>query len=322
MLPHRKISRPLELLSPNRARRPLIHFLRLAGFGFAALFLSLAALLVFEDYQTMKSETGPASRSVDLPSDLDIPVEEVTFPASGGIRLASWFVPSTNGATIILLHGYGGTRVDMLWHARTLVKAGYGVLLYDERASGESEGDHRSYGWEDGPDVGGAIAFIQDRAGGKTAHTGILGCSIGGQIALQGAILYPEIAAVWADGPANITAADSPPPQNLALGLVSVSDHLLDFLYQRRLHISPPPPLIERLHQIAPRPLMLVGGGTPMGPFGSEAARVDRFARFAGPNARVWVIADAVHCDGPARQPQEYAQRLVQFFDDAFAFAE
>jgi hypothetical protein len=63
---------------------------------------------------------------------------------------------------------------------------------------------------------------------------------------------------------------------------------------------------------------MLVGGGREIGALGSESSRVTRFASFAGPNGQVWVIPQAVHCDGPTVQPEEYASRLVQFFDGAF----
>jgi pimeloyl-ACP methyl ester carboxylesterase len=255
---------------------------------------------------------------VELPPGADLPVEEVTFTAGDGIQLAGWYAPSANGAVVILLHGYGGSRVDMLWHAQTLVKAGYGVMLYDERATGESGGAYRSYGWEDGPDVGSAITWIEERTGEPSPRIGIAGCSVGGQIALQGAIQYPEIAAVWADGPANLVAQDSPPPHNALSGLVLASNYLVDFLYVQHLQIPAPAPLVERIDRIAPRPVMLVGGGVQTGALGSEAPRVYRFASFAGPNAQVWVIPQAVHCDGPTVQPEEYARRLVQFFDDAF----
>jgi uncharacterized protein len=314
----RKISPRLQPKKPVRVTR-LVAFLRLLGFGFVTLFLMFAALLAYEDNQTVQAETAPAFRKVDLPPNLTLPVENVFFGGANGTPMAAWYVPSTNGATIILLHGYGGTRADMLWHADKLVKAGYGVLLYDERASGESGGDRRSYGWEDGPDVGGAIRYIKARNGAKPARIGIGGCSMGAQIALQGAILYPEIAAVWADGTANIRAVDNPPPQNGIEGAVQVSNYLIDFLYELRLGISAPPPMIDQIHLIAPRPVMLVGGGTDMGLFGTEADRVKHFAAFAGPNTQTWIIAEVVHCDGPLKQPQEYARRIVQFFDAAFA---
>jgi len=80
--------------------------------------------------------------------------------------------------------------------------------------------------------------------------------------------------------------------------------------------------LIDQIGSIAPRPVMLVGGGPAMGILGSEAPRMQRFASFAGSKAQGWVIEEAVHCDGPARQPAAYARRLTQFFEAAFAAQE
>ena len=85
----------------------------------------------------------------------------MTFTGGDGVTLAGWFAPPENGATIILLHGYGGNRLGMRWHAEVLVEAGYGVLMYDERASGESGGTVRSFGWQDGADVGGAVEYLK-----------------------------------------------------------------------------------------------------------------------------------------------------------------
>jgi pimeloyl-ACP methyl ester carboxylesterase len=299
----------------------LVGFLRLSGFGLLSFLLIGGVLIIFVDYQTLKSDLAPAFRSVDLPPGLPFAVEEVSFPG-GGVRLAGWYVPPENGATIILLHGYGGTRASMLWHAKVLVEAGYGVLLYDERASGESGGSRRSYGWEDGPDVSGAVAFLKERDGDTPSRIGICGCSMGGQIALQGAILNPEIAAAWADGASMIRAVDMPPPHNILTGLSFVASYLLDFMQAWQMGIPAPDPMIDRISSIAPRQVMLVGGGKERGLWGSEAPRINRYARFAGSNAQVWIIEDAVHCEGPAKHPQEYARRMFQFFDAALHMEE
>src|SRR4051794_5432486 len=57
--------------------------------------------------------------------------ERVTFPASDGVRLAGWYVPSRNGAAIVLVHGGGGDREGTLRHARKLAGGGDGLLLYE-----------------------------------------------------------------------------------------------------------------------------------------------------------------------------------------------
>ncbi|MEW5870523.1 MAG: CocE/NonD family hydrolase [Chloroflexota bacterium] len=304
---------------PASPRAILQYVLELAGFALLSLLLIGGGVLILEDYQTMQEEIAPAPSIVDIPPDLAFQVEEVTFTTQDGLKLAGWYVPAQNGATVILLHGYGGNRTGMLWHAGVLVQAGYGVLLYDERASGESQGDYRTHGWQDAPDVGSALAYLSARPNIDPQRIGIAGCSIGGQIALQGAVHYSQLRAVWADGPAMLRAVDLPPPNNWATAITFLSNHVLDGMYVWRLGIEAPEPMITIIAQIAPRPILLVGGGAPRSFFGSEAPRVERYAAYAGDNAQVWVIPEARHCDGPYYQPEEYTSRLLAFFAAALS---
>ncbi len=191
--------------------------------------------------------------------------------------------------------------------------------MYDERASGESEGTRRSYGWEDPRDVQGAIHFIETGAGDGSERIGIVGCSIGAQIALQSAAYYPELEAVWADGPSSVTARDLPPPRNPIVALITLGNYSLDWMFELKLGTDAPRPMIDIIGNIAPRPIMLVGGGQPQPLVGSEAGMmIPQYARYAGSNAQVWIIPEAVHCDGPFHRPDEYAERMVQFFDTTF----
>lgn len=302
---------------PQGLSRGLIYSLRLLLFAVGAFILIGGVVLVYVDYQTVTIEIAPARRPVKRPADMTLPVEEVRFTGGDGLTMAGWFLPSQNGATIILLHGYGGDRRGMLWHAEKLYEAGFGVLAYDERASGESEGDYRSFGWEDAADVAGAIAFLHGRSPDDSHPIGIAGCSIGGQIALQGAATYPEIGAVWADGPAVISSKDNPPPQNWAEVLLVISGYIVDWMYAQRLDVTPPPAMIDIIGDIAPRPIMLVGGGQPHPFFGSEEPRINFYAEQAGDTAVTWIIEEAYHCDGPAWQPDAYARRMVDFFETA-----
>jgi pimeloyl-ACP methyl ester carboxylesterase len=300
---------------PQRLRRGLSYSLRLLAFAIVAFILIGGVVMVYVDYQMVTADIAPAHHPVARPADMTLPVEDVYFIGGDGLTMAGWYLPPQNGATIILLHGYGGDRTGMLWHAHTLYKAGFGVLAYDERASGESAGDYRSFGWEDAADVGGAIAFVHGRSHDDSHSIGIAGCSIGGQIALQGAAAYPEIGAVWADGPAVILAKDNPPPQNWAEIILVVSGYIVDWMYEQRLDVTPPPAMIDMIGDIAPRPIMLVGGGQPHSFFGSEEPHINFYAEHAGDTAVTWTIEEAYHCDGPAWQPDTYAERLVTFFE-------
>jgi pimeloyl-ACP methyl ester carboxylesterase len=297
----------------------LLYVLRVVAVGLIA-FLAIALFVIIErSIYSFITETMPAPSEVNMPADLPFEVQEVTFAGGDGLKMAGWKAPSQNGATIILLHGYGGNRTAMLWHAQRLVEAGYGVLLYDERASGESEGTRRSYGWEDPPDVQGAIRFIKSASSQTEERVGIAGCSMGAQIALHSAAYYPELEAVWVDGPPTLRARDLPPPQDPIMALLVLGNYSLDWVYEIGLDIEPPKPMIDLIGTISPRPIMLVGGGQPRPLIGSEGeTMVPRYAAYAGSNAQTWVIPEAHHCDGPARRPEEYAKRMVEFFDTAF----
>lgn len=299
----------------------LLYVLKLTLFAVSAFVLIGGGVMAYESWQSMLLETVPAPSDVEIPSDLPFAVEEVTFAGGDGLMMACWLVPSQNGGMIILLHGYDSNRLAMRWHAEKLVEAGYGVLMMDERASGESEGAYRSFGWEDPADVGGAVAFLQEHTDAGADHIGAAGCSMGGQIALQSAAYHPQIEAVWADGPAGVRGADHTPPDNWATAISYVSGYLIDRMYEQHLGIEAPAPMIEIIDDIAPRPMMLVGGGTPMPYFNSEEPRLKYFAQFAGGNAEVWIIPEAYHCDGPAYRPDEYSARLIAFFDEAFALS-
>jgi pimeloyl-ACP methyl ester carboxylesterase len=276
------------------------------------------AIMVYRNWISLQADTVPAPSQVEIPANLPFEVEEVTFLSEDGLRIAGWYVPPENGALVILLHGYGGNRTAMIWHAEQLTGAGYGVLMYDERASGESEGEYRSYGWEDPRDVGGALEFLNARADVDPDRIGIAGCSIGGQIALQGAAYYPQIEAVWADGASAIRAQDINKPTNPIFALLVVANYMADWMFEVKLDIDAPAPMIEIIDDIAPRPIMLVGGGTPMPFTGSEGDHLKLYKQYAGDNAELWVIPEAIHCDGPGRRPEEYATKMVEFFDTAF----
>ncbi len=309
--------------SENLVARPVrvvTYVFKLLGFTLFIILLLAGGLMLFVSYQTMLSDLAPSPSQVELPSDLPFQVEEVTFMGGDDLELAGWYVPPANGATIILLHGYGGNRLGMLWHARVLVEAGYGVLLYDERASGESAGQRRSYGWEDASDVGGALEFLNSRTPDGKNRIGIAGCSIGGQIALQGAANYPQIAAVWADGPSAIRAKDTPIYSWQSL-LSSISTHILDQMYIWIGGIKPPAAMVDIIGTIEPRPVMLVAGGRPHPNFGAEYLHIEPYLHYAGQHAELWIIDEALHCDGPVQRPGEYAQRMVEFFDESFGLA-
>ncbi len=111
----------------------------------------------------------------------------VSIPAADGVTLAGWYVPPTapHGAVIILLHGGGGNRTGTMWHATRLYEAGYGLLMYDQRAVGESTGTTQSFGWLDKRDVPAVLDFLVEQPEVNPDRIGGLGLSLGAHILIM-----------------------------------------------------------------------------------------------------------------------------------------
>ncbi|HEX5917767.1 MAG TPA: hypothetical protein VFY76_07940, partial [Nocardioides sp.] len=54
------------------------------------------------------------------PASVGLVHRDVTFPSADGVRLAGWYVPSRNGASVAVMHGAGSTRSAVLGHAAAL----------------------------------------------------------------------------------------------------------------------------------------------------------------------------------------------------------
>ena len=87
--------------------------------------------------------------------------EDVSFTTSDGLELHGWYVPSKNGAAVIAFPGRSGPQA----HARMLARHGYGVLLFDRRGEGASDGDSNLFGWGGDKDILAAIEYLKTRPG-------------------------------------------------------------------------------------------------------------------------------------------------------------
>ena len=72
-------------------------------------------------------------------------------------------------------------------HARMLVRHGYGVLVFDRRGEGASDGDPNAFGWAASRDLAAAQAFLAARPDVDPERIGGLGLSVGGETLLQAA---------------------------------------------------------------------------------------------------------------------------------------
>jgi fermentation-respiration switch protein FrsA (DUF1100 family) len=77
---------------------------------------------------------------------------------------------------------------------------------------------------------------------------------------------------------------------------------------------GPPPPIVDRIGQIAPRPILLVYA-TPG--IGGEDYRQPLYYAAAGKPKAIWKVPGSEHTGGFDADPAEYERRVVAFFDGA-----
>jgi fermentation-respiration switch protein FrsA (DUF1100 family) len=230
---------------------------------------------------------------------------EVLFTTPDGLRLEGWYVPSKNGAAVISFPGRKGPQKP----AKLLAQHGYGVLLFDRRGEGKSEGDPNLLGWEGTRDIEAAIAFLKAQPDVDDERIGGLGLSVGGEMMLQEAAENQDLRAVVSegagirsvreavhlDGPAKVIAT-------WAFGLVTLGTTV----WTSNL---PPPDLADLSAKIR-QPALFIhatpgqGGETLTEQF-SEAAK--------GPK-EYWA-APGGHTGAIDAAPQEYERRVLGFFD-------
>lgn len=279
----------------------------LAGASWALILLCIGSQLLFIVLITRPEQAGLCCQT---PADLGIKYESVSICTPDGLSLSGWYLPSYNHAAVILLHGYSSNRLGMIKPAEILARHGYGVLMYDMRGHGESQGAWRAFGWPDDQDVEGALAFLQDRTEVDPDRIGLLGFSIGGQVGLRAAALQGDIKAVIADDPGFVTERDLPASANWQERLTHLVIWLDGHLISWRTGVTPPPGVADLIGEISPRPVMLIATG-------DQASRrlVKHYYDLALQPKYLWEVPEASHGAVPMVQPAEYESRITSFFN-------
>jgi pimeloyl-ACP methyl ester carboxylesterase len=245
-------------------------------------------------------------RAIGSPPSADY--ETVGFTASDGVDLEGWYRPSENGASVLMISGGGGNRRSTLRHAEMLVRHGYGVLVYDPRGSGNSEGTVNSYGWGWEKDAAAALDFLADRADVEPGRVGALGLSTGADIAIDIAARRPDLEAVVADGAAAIGYEDIEAYTSGTLDRAPmwVLFKSLELIQGRS---GPEAALADQIAR-SRAPHLIISAGK------AEKEWGELYDAAGGDRSELWHLPNAGHTAALRQYPEAYEQRVVAFFDD------
>ena len=234
-----------------------------------------------------------------------IPYQSLDLITQDGIRLSAWYTPPRNGAVIPLAHGYGDNRPE--WVHELLAKKGYGVLAWDARAHGESDGEISTIGYLEELDVKAALDYALAQPG--VQHVGAWGGSMGGATLIRAAAEFPEIEALFIDS--SFASLNDEFDYLVPYPLVNP---LAKFLAQLEtgININEISPMND-IAEISPRPVYIVQGtGDTVAP--PDAGK--KLYEAAGEPRFLWEAENIKHLSIYLDNPRRYQRRLLAFFNE------
>jgi uncharacterized protein len=252
------------------------------------------------------------NRLSKTPADYSLQYRDVSVQSIDGNTIHGWYIPSTNGAGVILQHGFKSDREELLEEAAILANRGYGVLVSSIRAHDVNEGELIAFGLREMPDIDAWVKFLQQQEGIESI--GMLGNSLGGSLIIQYAAANKDIKAVVAH------SAFSSMRDTINTSVRYFTDlpafpfaSLIRFWAEQEIDGD-----IEDIDakkwigNISPRPILILHSISDIA-ISSESGEL-LFAAAAEPK-ELWQVEGVQHAAFDTQLPQEFENRVLRFFD-------
>lgn len=247
----------------------------------------------------------------DTPASQGIPYEEAVLITSDGLALRAWYTPPQNSVVVLVAHAHNGARpTDM--HS-LFARHGYGVVSWDFRAHGESEGEVCSFGYYEVLDVEAALDFALSQP--EVERVAAWGGSMGGATVIMAAARRSEIEAVVVDSAFALLEDEL-----IVMIRLKWMRPLIRFFAERETGVSiadvrP----VDVIGQISPRPVFIIQGlSDPMIPVNTGG----RLYEAAGDPRTLWSEENVGHLSMIDVFPEEYEDRIIEFLDSATLVSE
>lgn len=283
------------------------YWARLSFTFIAASLVALVLLIVVVSYISVDDYLHPP-RKIAVGYTLaekKVKYQAIDLMTDDGIRLSAIYTAPRNGAVILLAHGYGGNRPE--WLYAMLTKAGYGVLAWDARAHGKSDGEISTVGYFEVLDVKAGLDYVSAQP--NIEHVGAWGGSMDGATMIRAAAQYPQVEALVVDSPYS--------------SLEDEFDYLVPYPFinplvkffaetQTGLDINALRP-VDEIAKISPRPVYIIQGtGDKVVP----ANTAEQLFNAAGEPRFLWTEENVAHLGMYLDNPRKYERRVVGFFDE------
>ncbi|GAA5025117.1 CocE/NonD family hydrolase [Actinopolymorpha pittospori] len=268
-----------------------------------------AALILLPPLVAAVAVTNPPPTHLDrlTPGDKGYPYDNVELRTTDGVLLRGWYIPSRNSAAVALVPDAGTTRSSVLPQAVLLAKHGYGVLLFDPRGNGMSEGDANDLGWGCERDINAAINFLANHYDVRRSKIAVIGLGRGGEGAITAGARDGRIRSVVAEGVGRRSFGDTLRLPDTPSGWLQRVSDSIEFAGAGVLRHSLPPPSLRRsIAAMEPKKLLLIANRGEI--------RVGQLYRRTSPKTvALWKLPDTPHL-------QAYAMRIAAWEDQVTSF--
>lgn len=261
----------------------------------------------------------PARKPIkDTPADVALAYKNISFRSdTDSVLLRGWLIPadSSSGRIVIEAHGYKDNRSGIaasLPVAKALHNVHIATILFDFRASGNSDGNTVTVGQDETGDLVGAVDYAR-----KTGYhkIGVIGYSMGASTALMAAAADDSIRAVIADSPfADLSAyLESHLPIWSHLPAWPFTNEILweirTFDGLNPANVDPE----QKLRHWQPRPLMLIAGTKDSKIPYQNSESLYQVVR-SNPADTLWLVPGADHVKSYDTEPKIYLHKVSSFF--------
>jgi uncharacterized protein len=293
-------------------RYPTKWYMKLVTAVLALIFfavLATAAIAGFLVYRIVKPQR--TSSEIDMESFPGKP-DLVDFEVAGIGTRHGWFFPGLRGApTIVLCHGYGSSRGELLTLVSALQDHQYNVFVFDFAAHGANAGI-TTFGYRETDEVRAAVDTVAARNDVDPARIGLWGYNLGAYAALREAENDHRIKAIVLD------SVYDQPQQMVKIGVertglggfplmarsAAFSFTWLNYKYRED------PPISKKLHALAGVPKLFIEASDD-----PELAEITRQMFIKAPEPRDQTIiphGNFVSMDD--NDKRDYENRVVSFF--------
>lgn len=245
--------------------------------------------------------------------NLNLEYENVSFPTTDGLTLRGWFFPTIDSSAPVVLYAPATAKDQRqgISLVAPLHDAGYQVLLFSYRGSGNSDGNRFrfSYGARESQDVDAAVRYLSETRG--LTQIGAIGHSAGAVSIILSAARNPKIDALVVAAPFTSLQDiwDENRPKIIPSKLYDLAMQLSELRKGfSRQQVKP----LEVIDQISPRPILFVDGMEDRRIPVDQA--INLYDAAGHPKQLIW-LPTATHSQVRSPGLDNLIQPIVKFFD-------